>query len=1675
MKRILFLIIMVFATYNISFGQNLIAGHYKTGASIDKMDISDDGSIAAVADNSAKQLEIYKNWGSHWGLQKSFSLPHNVTSVSVSGDGKTIAVGMGDYLLSNAHFGEVRIYKENNNSWSLSSGGTLVGARYTNGNFGSSLDLSDDGKWLVVGSPGTKAGSSTNNYYGRFSIYEFTSSWTLKRTQNGPSNSIKKLGTNVAISGDGSKVAIATSSYKSAPEVSIYKKYTNTYWSQLGSTITGSSNIRFSHGLDISDNGNRIIIGANLYSNNKGRVYIYDYTTNWNNTETIDGQNNSEQFGRSVSLSGDGSRFIASVYGLEKIRLYQKVSSGWIQVGNDATSTYSTSGFGEYVRISSDGMKTVASNSAHFRYFTNPTTCVPPSGMTTSNLAATSTTLDWSKGDVETSWDIQYHTSVFSAGSSVGTSISASTTPTKSITGLTPETTYYVKYRANCGSEQSGWVDASFTTLPTCPVPSAMVLDSVSTETAILSWTVGDAETQWNIEWKAGNTIFSPGTGAADGSVVATTNTSQAITGLSMLTNYTLYYQADCGGGDESDWVGPFTFSTKNKGDGTASVVPQSPSPLFSTSGVNMMQLGNDLVFVSSSLGLCKFDGTTITPILDPSGVNITSPNSLTILNGELFFKQYTISGYVVLKYNGTSVSEIQDINGNSVNANEFKIIDNTIYTYYGVWDYSTYLFTSYFVKYNGTYFEDVPNVSINGSFTVYNGAFYYLNTSGWPYKLHKNDNGTDTEVKANGVSYSSSSTAFQEYDSKLIITGNNETWITDGTTTTELTYNNTTITSAKSFVEFNGDLIFTASIGGSNYLCIYDGTSVTTVSTSNSSLPISNVKNLTEVDGVLYFTATDATHGNEWRKYENGIATLLVDADGASFSSIPTNVSGNMVAGYNGSVFFSANNGSDGLELWKHDGTTAYMVQDINTGSGDSKPTDMIEYDDKLYFVAENGSGRQLMFYEEVPDSASITFSKPIACLNDSALFVPITINDISSDLGAISLVFDYDVDFMTYDKVANTHTNLNAVVGTNFYINDYNGKMYISWASTNAATVADGDTLFTLKFLPKNAPTFTTASSTLLTWDKTNSENCELSDGLQVILPGIYSDSVGRVTALPVANLGSDLTNSNTLCELETATFTASGGATYEFFVNNISQAVADTTSTYNTAALLDNDVVRVMVIDENGCYSEDSMTIVVRELPNILLTNDNTDNRICSGDVVNFKATGASKYTFYLNNVEVQPQSIDSTYSISPISGDVIRVEGINTNTGCENDGDQDYTLLLDGCYGTSGSIVYKNTAETPMGNVSAKLMAVGIDTSTTLTEVNLGIFNFTQLYDNASYVFSATTNKTHGGINSTDALGIIQHAINVSSFTGLELKAADVDGIGGVNATDALLVMQRFVQSINSFGAGDWVFEDKSYIMTTDFTNEKVYSLAMGDVNGSYTPNISESASVILASSQTIKPNSGDVITLPVTVANTRTIGAMSIAFNFPSHLMTINNVSLANGGNVLFNVQGDELRIAWADATAMQLSAGDVLFNIEATINNAADLANYPITSNNISEIANDLAVPYSNITLEIPTFEATTGINGVETAAIPVRNFPNPFSTLTTIEYVLPSTSNVILTIRNATGSEVRTIVNELQTAGKQQATIDASDLSTGTYFYTITVQEANRSYTVTKRMVVIK
>jgi len=128
-----------------------------------------------------------------------------------------------------------------------------------------------------------------------------------------------------------------------------------------------------------------------------------------------------------------------------------------------------------------------------------------------------------------------------------------------------------------------------------------------------------------------------------------------------------------------------------------------------------------------------------------------------------------------------------------------------------------------------------------------------------------------------------------------------------------------------------------------------------------------SSPQEITEINGVYYFTADDGAHGSElWKSDGTGAGTVLVkdiypgtDVDGFPNSSSPYNFTA-----VNDTLYFVAYNDTSGSELWKSDGTKAgtVLVKDIYAGSSGSYPNYLTAFKGLLFFQAsDNSSGSEL------------------------------------------------------------------------------------------------------------------------------------------------------------------------------------------------------------------------------------------------------------------------------------------------------------------------------------------------------------------------------------------------------------------------------------------------------------------------------------------------------------------------------------------------------------------------------------------------------------------------------------------------------------------------------------------------------------------------------------------
>ncbi|MCC6371332.1 MAG: T9SS type A sorting domain-containing protein [Bacteroidia bacterium] len=189
-----------------------------------------------------------------------------------------------------------------------------------------------------------------------------------------------------------------------------------------------------------------------------------------------------------------------------------------------------------------------------------------------------------------------------------------------------------------------------------------------------------------------------------------------------------------------------------------------------------------------------------------------------------------------------------------------------------------------------------------------------------------------------------------------------NGIWFSDGSTvgTKQLKSLPGTFTT---ITEYNSKKYFTANTPG-YILWRTDGTVAGTDSIPNANLL--SATSFTVVNNLLFFIGNTAANGTElWRSDGTIAGTYMVKDIWATTGNALSTFS-NYKGFYNGFLYFLANNGINGAELWKTDGTTAgtNLLKDINPGTATSNITNLKVGNNGLYFYAtEPATGTELWY----------------------------------------------------------------------------------------------------------------------------------------------------------------------------------------------------------------------------------------------------------------------------------------------------------------------------------------------------------------------------------------------------------------------------------------------------------------------------------------------------------------------------------------------------------------------------------------------------------------------------------------------------------------------------------------------------------------------------------------
>jgi Flp pilus assembly pilin Flp len=297
-------------------------------------------------------------------------------SVSLSSDGTIVAIGAHNNDGNGSASGHVRVYENLSGTWTQI--GSDIDGEAASDLSGISVSLSGDGSTVAIGANGNDGNGSSA---GHVRVYEnLSGTWTQIGVDINGEATGDQSGFSVSLNSNGNTVAIGSlyndGNGSNSGHVRVYENLSGT-WTQIGSDIDGEAASDFSgYSVSLSDDGLTLAIGA--YGNDgsggsAGHVRVYQNVGGtWTQMGSdIDGEATGDQSGFSVSLSASGSRVAIGAQlndgsGLSAghVRVYKYMSGAWTQVGLDIDGEAAGDQSGYSVSLNSNG-NTVAIGSPY--------------------------------------------------------------------------------------------------------------------------------------------------------------------------------------------------------------------------------------------------------------------------------------------------------------------------------------------------------------------------------------------------------------------------------------------------------------------------------------------------------------------------------------------------------------------------------------------------------------------------------------------------------------------------------------------------------------------------------------------------------------------------------------------------------------------------------------------------------------------------------------------------------------------------------------------------------------------------------------------------------------------------------------------------------------------------------------------------------------------------------------------------------------------------------------------------------------------------------------------------------------------------------------------------------------------------------------------------------------
>ena len=570
------------------------------------------------------------------------------------------------------------------------------------------------------------------------------------------------------------------------------------------------------------------------------------------------------------------------------------------------------------------------------------------------------------------------------------------------------------------------------------------------------------------------------------------------------------------------------------------------------------------------------------------------------------------------------------------------------------------------------------------------------------------------------------------------------------------------------------------------------------------------------------------------------------------------------------------------------------------------------------------------------------------------------------------------------------------------------------------------------------------------------TDANGCTNRDTVMVYVPVINAGSNQTICRGGSVSLGASLTGY------------VGSGVSYSW---SPATGLSATNVANPTASPLSTTIYTVTATTTEGCVLSGSVAVIVNPTPSI---DAGIDMAIAPGASVVLNATatgGLQPYT-----ISWSPATgLSASNVLSPTASPTTTTTYYLTVSGSNGCGVTDsVTITIDSTLlgkNIQGKLVYDNALLSPLNSGSVVLNdSLGVQIAT--TNVNAAASYLFQNLADAPYILKGSTNKPWGGVSSADAFLINSYFADPTLFTGLKVKAADVNNDGAINANDALLTLQRAVSTITSFPAGDWAYSEDTVVLAGQNIQRDVRAVCMGDVNGSYEPGLRVLPKVILTTHSTLAtgmPAHGKV-KVPLYLEEGLELAALQLELIL--HPGDVLEAVQMKGSSMqpIFTQNGSLVKIGWyASAALPEYVAGDELLELTISTRGFGERG-LPFELVGQSELVNKQAEAYSMVGLRTPVW--TSSSFGAE---LSLKNYPNPASSFTKIDYVIPESGDVRLVITDVAGRRLDMPVNAYQQAGQYQFDWIASSLSAGMYFIRLELHREGNVQSVQQRMIIQK